>query len=240
LTYHAGKGPDAWRIHPQWAAQRWVYERLNADALDWLATLPEQAVVEPQGTASIRLLHGTLHSVSKHMAPPDNARVLAFYERARIRPIDYGPGFLEQALAQIEEAVLVCGHSHVAWTYEQDERLALNPGSVGTPNNDDPRAQYALLNWSKGRWRVELRAVPYPTHLVRAAYEDRGLLEAGGALSRAAMLGMLTGQAVFGRFVSHMLDLAAEAGAARGPVIPEEVWKRAIATFEWPDKDQKT
>ena len=233
LAYHTGKGPDAWRTHPQWAAQRWTYERLDDDTLDWLAALPEQTVAEPPGTTPVRMLHGTLHSASKHMAPPDDARVLAFYERARIRPVDYGPNFLEQALAQIEEAVLVCGHSHVAWTYEHDVKLALNPGSVGTPNNDDPRAQYALLTWSEDRWQVELRAVPYPTHLVQAAYEERGLLDCGGALSRAAMLGTLTGQAVFGRFVSHVLDLAAEAGVARGPAIPEEVWERAISTFEW-------
>jgi diadenosine tetraphosphatase ApaH/serine/threonine PP2A family protein phosphatase len=174
------------------------------------------------------------------MAPPNDARVLAFSERARIRPSDYGPDFLEQALAQIEEEVLACGHSHVAWSYVQENKLAFNPGSVGTPNNDDPRAQYALLNWAEGRWQAELRAVPYPTHLVQTAYEDRGLLEAGGAMSRAAMLGMLTGQAVFGRFVSHMLDLAVATGATRGPVIPEEVWERAVATFEWPEKNKKT
>jgi len=233
LTYHTGNGPDAWRTSDQWAAQRWVYERLDSAALDWLAAQPEQTIVELPGTAPIRILHGALHSVGKHMAPPNNARVLAFYERAQIRPIDYGPDFLEQALAQIDEAVLICGHSHIAWTYSQNERQAVNPGSVGRPNNDDTRAQYALLTWSEGRWQVEQRAVPYPMHLVRAAYKERGLLDCGGAISRAAMLGTLTGQAVFGRFASHMLRLARESGAGGRPVIPETVWEQIVSTFDW-------
>jgi hypothetical protein len=190
------------------------------------------------GCAPVRVIHGALHSPGKHLAPVNDARVLAFYARANIRPIDYGrrahgPDFLTQALAQIDEPVLVCGHSHVAWMHVQGERLALNPGSVGTPINDDTRAQYALLGWSGNRWQVELRAVPYCLARVRKAYEERGLLAQGGPIARASMLELLTARPVLGRFVSHVLDLARKAGVESSPVVPDAVWERAIDSFEW-------
>ena len=112
------------------------------------------------------MMHGALHSVGKFMVPPDNPRVLAYYRRAGIRPEHYGwtadqrptsADHLAQALAQTGEPVLICGHSHISWTYARDGRLVLNPGAVGAPNNDDTRAQYVLLSWSKGCWQAELR-----------------------------------------------------------------------------------
>jgi putative phosphoesterase len=233
LAYHTGKGPETWHTSDQWAAQRWVYERLDSATLDWLAAQPEQAAIHLPGTTPIRLLHGALHSASKHMAPANDPRVLTLYERAKILPVDYGPGTLERALAQIDEAVLICGHSHIAWTYTQRGRLAVNPGAVGTSNNDDPRAQYALLSWSEGRWQAKLRAVPYSLVQVRQAYVERGLLSTGGAMSRAYMLGTLTAQAVFGHFVSHVFSVPRASEAESSSVVPEEVWERAIASFDW-------
>jgi hypothetical protein len=52
-------------------------------------------------------------------------------------------------------------------------------------------------------------------------------------MSRAFMLNITTAQAVFGRFVSHVHDLAQTSGAPVGPVVPEDVWEHAIASFDW-------
>ena len=112
-------------------------------------------------------------------------------------------------------------------------RLALNPGSVGAPVNGDARAQYALLTWRDGGWEVEHRAVPYDLERARRAYREGGLLAAAGPVARAFLLNVETGLAVFGLFVRHVRLLAKEAGAERHPVVPTEVWERAIATFDW-------
>lgn len=48
-----------------------------------------------------------------------------------------------------------------------------------------------------------------------------------------ASLGVLTGQAVFSRFVAHVFDIVQAAGIERGPVIPEELWEQAISSFKW-------
>lgn len=112
-------------------------------------------------------------------------------------------------------------------------RLALNPGSVGAPLNDDPRAQYALLTWREGRWQAEHRAIPYDLGQVQRAFQESGLLEAGGAFARAMLLWVQSGHDVTGRLLSHAYRLAAQEGYADCAFVPDEVWERAAESFDW-------
>jgi hypothetical protein len=138
---------------------------------------------------------------------------------------------LEHVLAGIEEPVLICGHSHIPWQQEGAGRLVVNAGSVGAPNNGDPRAQYALLTWRAGRWWAEHRAVAYDLERARAAWRESGLLAAGGAFARACLLGIEMGQNVPGLFVRYAYRLAAEAGYEGCDTVPDDIWERAAATF---------
>jgi predicted phosphodiesterase len=233
LAYHTGDVPDAWRTSEQWAGLRWLYGRLDEEALGWLACLPEQCVVSLQGTTRIRVVHGTPWSTTRHLAPDRSPGSLQLFERAGILPAGRDPDRLGDTLSRIDEPVLVCGHSHIPWVQGEKGRLALNPGSVGAPVSGDVRAQYALLTWQDGRWQVEHRAVPYDLERARRAYREGGLLEEAGPVARAFLLNVETGLAVFGLFVRHVRMLAAEAGAERDPVVPVEVWEQAISTFDW-------
>ncbi|MFZ1756222.1 MAG: metallophosphoesterase family protein [Caldilineaceae bacterium] len=60
-----------------------------------------------------------------------------------------------------------------------EQRLILNPGSVGQPRDNDPRAAYALLDTEQMSW--ELRRVTYPIDLtqsqMRAANLPRRLID---------------------------------------------------------------
>jgi predicted phosphodiesterase len=233
VAYHAGDVPDAWRTSAQWAPLRWVYRHLDREAVEYVAVLPAQRTIAPPGRAPIRVVHGSPSSPSQHLYPDRDAGALALFRRAGVLPSGRNPSSLAVALAQVDEPVLVCGHSHIPWAQEQDGRLALNPGAVGTPANGDPRAQYALLTWQDGRWRAAHRAVAYDLRRVRAAYHESGLLAEGGDLSRASLLGIERGEAVFGRFISHVYGLAAEAGYGDCSVVPTDVWERAVATFRY-------
>jgi diadenosine tetraphosphatase ApaH/serine/threonine PP2A family protein phosphatase len=59
------------------------------------------------------------------------------------------------------------------------ERLILNPGSVGQPRDNDPRAAYAVLDLEELTW--EQRRVAYPIDLtqsqMRAAKLPRRLID---------------------------------------------------------------
>lgn len=72
------------------------------------------------------------------------------------------------------ETLVLTAHTHRLGTVTlPDGRLVVNPGAVGLPAYRDtephphvmeagsPHARWALLEWRRGQWHVEHRAVPY-------------------------------------------------------------------------------
>lgn len=233
LAYHQENGPEVWGHSRQWATLRWSYRQVDREAMDWIAGLPEQRVIELPGVAPIRVVHGSLEGPTGQLYPDRDPVKLKLFRQAALLLPDQEPPKLEKTLAQIAEPVLVCAHTHIPWQQEHGGKLALNPGSVSAPLDGDTRAQYALLTWQNGRWRAEHRAAPYDLTQVRAAYTQSGLLAQGDAFARACLRGIETGQNVPGYFVSHFYRLAAEAGYEESGDIPDVLWDQAVATFDW-------
>jgi len=84
---------------------------------------------------------------------------------------------------------LFLGHTHVPMKTQLLKTLLVNPGSVGQPKHDDPRAAYAV--WEDDE--VTLRRAPYDVEETIRAYDGLGLephilhsltemLRTGGAL----------------------------------------------------------
>lgn len=120
---------------------------LDEDALAWLADLPvELTAVEDR----IHVVHG-------HPDDPDRYTY----------PAQFNQGMLGDA------DVLVMGHTHVQHHEVYDEGVVLNPGSVGQPRDEDPRAAYAIVDMDE--LRVEERRVEYDIEAVAEAVEAAGL-----------------------------------------------------------------
>jgi predicted phosphodiesterase len=235
LTYDAGQAPEPWYTSDQWAALRWTCERIDGETLDVIEALPEQRVVALDGVAPIRVVHGTPGDPLGRLIPDGNPESLRWFRQAGFLSRDDEPVGLASAFAQIDEPVLVCGHTHIPWVQAEDGRLACNPGAVSGALNGDPRAQYALLTWRHGRWRVEHRAVAYDLDRLRRAFRESGLLAEGGPFARAYLLSIETGQNVVGRLFWHLDRLAREAGLGDWMVLPDTIWARAVSTFPWED-----
>jgi diadenosine tetraphosphatase ApaH/serine/threonine PP2A family protein phosphatase len=233
LAYDGGDVPNTWQVGVQWASLRQVYHRLDREALNLIASLPDEGVFAADGTAPIRVVHGSPGDVSVFLLPDRDSIALELYRKAGLLAVGYRHLALGTALAEVKEPVLICGHSHIAWHHEQEGRLVLNPGSVGFALDGDPRAHYALLTWQEGRWQAAHRAVPYDLARVRAAFQESGLLAAGGALAWAFLLNAETGRNVPGKLVTHFRRLASQAGFEDFDAIPDTVWEQAVATFDW-------
>lgn len=233
LAYDAGDAPDAWRVSYQWATMRCSYLCLDRETLDFIASLPEQHVVALDSTTPIRVVHGSPSSPSGRLFPDRDPSSMSLFRKAGFLPPGRDPVKLDLALAGVNEPVLVCGHTHIPWKQEQSDRLVLNPGAVSGSLNGDVRAQYALLIWQNGRWRAEHRAVSYDLDRVRDAFRESGLLAEGGAFARACLRSIETGRNVAGYFLVHVRGLAAEAGFEGCDVVPDAIWERAVATFNW-------
>ncbi|MEW5717416.1 MAG: metallophosphoesterase family protein [Chloroflexota bacterium] len=226
-----GAAPGEWRTSRQWAPTRWSFDHLAKDHLEFIAALPEQCVVKCGDAAPIRVVHGTPSSSIDHLMPEYDAAIVEIFARALVQRRDHV--LFDQAIAPVREPVLICGHSHISWRTERAGRLVLNPGSVGAPINGDPRAQYALLTWRDERWRVEQRFVEYDIARVRAAYSKSGLLDEGGGLARAFLLDAELGQNISGKLLRHAYRLAKDVGFPDCAVVPDDIWGRAVETFDW-------
>ncbi len=215
LEYDRGRLPRACYISRAFACLRWDYHHLDRKMLDFIRALPEQRVVKLDGTAPIRVVHGSPRNPSEKLCPHS------------------APAELDLALAQISEPVLICGHTHIPWVVERNGKLALNPGAVCGPLDGQVGAQYALLDWEGHRWRVEHRTIPYNLGKVRAAFAASGLLQEGGAFARTILLAIQTGRNIPEEFLAYAHGLAARAGLKNYDVVPDDIWEQARATFNW-------
>ncbi|MFB6093365.1 MAG: metallophosphoesterase [Halanaeroarchaeum sp.] len=122
-------------------------EALDADQLSWIDDLPETHTC---CDGRVRVVHG-------HPEDPDRYTY----------PDEFRPGLLG------DEDVLVMGHTHVQHAEVFEEGIVLNPGSVGQPRDNDPRAGYAVVDLADRS--VETHRVEYDVDRVVDAVEEAGL-----------------------------------------------------------------
>ena len=205
-----------------------THRQIGADGVAFLRALPDERIIQPDGAPPLRLLHARPGSNYRGMIPDHDETAQAAFRAAGLWPAAGSPTPLAALLAEVTEAVLVCGHTHIPW---QDVTprggIALNPGSVGMPCDGDWRAHYALLDWRADSWQVEMRAVPYDRQVLRTAFEDSGLLQEGGYFARACLGNMLTGQNISYWYVLAALELI------RQGVPDETAWDRAGDLIDW-------
>jgi predicted phosphodiesterase len=81
-------------------------------------------------------------------------------------------------LAKLAKAnLIVFGHSHRPFVRQVDDVWFINTGSVGRPDDGDPRASYAMLKMSSGVIEVELFRVSYDVEKCVTAIQKKHLPE---------------------------------------------------------------
>lgn len=140
-------------------AFRWAHDHLSEASRSFLAALPREVRLEVAGRR-ILLTHGSPASIDEHLWPDTPE------ERLR-------------ELARTAEAdVVIVGHSHQPFAREAAGVWFINTGSVGRPDDGDPRACYALLSLGPRSLRVRHYRIPYDVERAVAAIRNEGLPEA--------------------------------------------------------------
>lgn len=147
----------------KWIAFKWAWENLSRESRDFLRELPAERRLEACGKR-ILLIHGSPLSIKEHLTPDTPEPRLRELSRA--------------ARADI----IICGHSHIPFIREVDGVFFLNPGSVGRPDDGDPRASYAVLELTSRRIRLQHHRVAYDVERTLAALREHGLPEVFGRM----------------------------------------------------------
>ena len=140
----------------KWFAFKWTYEQLSLESREYLAALPEQRRLRTEGR-DILLVHGSPVSLDEHL----------YVDTPEERLME---------LAELAEAdLVVCGHSHQGFARETVGSIFVNAGSVGRPDDGDPRAAYAMLEIDGSSIVVHHNRVAYDIEAAVAEMRQHGL-----------------------------------------------------------------
>jgi predicted phosphodiesterase len=132
------------------ARQAWVPARHDATALAFVGSFPFSLVVDVRGLGPVRFCHGSPRSDNEVVTP----------ETPETR--------FEEFSIDLDERVLVTGHTHLQFDRTVAGRRSVNPGSVGLPFHlgEPGTAYWALLGPD-----VSLRQTSYDVKETLAACE---------------------------------------------------------------------
>ncbi|MFO7651095.1 MAG: YfcE family phosphodiesterase [bacterium] len=138
-----GKGkPPKTKAPEKRLAFRWAWEHLSKSSRDYLKGLAEEARFELEGRR-ILLTHGSPADREEYVGEQTSDKRLG--ELAEIAGAD----------------IIVSGHKHRPARREHEGCLFVNTGSVGRPDDSDPRASYAILDIKPKLFRVTHHRVRY-------------------------------------------------------------------------------
>jgi putative phosphoesterase len=129
------------------AGVRYASEQLSPEQIEWLRSLPDE---RREHDGRVKVVHG-------HPDDPDRYTY---------------PGLFKPALLD-QEDVLIMGHTHVQAHEVFEEGIVMNPGSVGQPRDEDPRAAYSILDLDS--MTVDERRVEYDIDAVVDAVDEADL-----------------------------------------------------------------
>jgi predicted phosphodiesterase len=168
LEFHRRRVPETWWRDDEWAAARWMAAELSNDDFAYLDSLP--MTLGSRGAPGLLLTHGTPRSHSEGLGPWTSDTKL------------------EALLDRLNEGLLACAHTHRQMHRRLRAGEVVNVGSVGLPFDGDPRAQYAILDWTGSSWNIELRRVRYDIDDLLAIYDESGFAAAGGVTAELLRL----------------------------------------------------
>lgn len=132
----------------------WSIDETREDNKEYLKGLPMEAIMNFEGR-SIRFVHGSPRRINEYLKESSKEA--------------------EEVMVELEEDILVCGHTHKPYFKQFGEKLLINAGSVGKPKTGNPKANYVVLDLNNKAPKVEIYEVNYEYEKTASAIEEVGL-----------------------------------------------------------------
>jgi putative phosphoesterase len=122
-----------------------------------------------------------LNSLSKKFTIQIEDVTLCAYHGSPLHPLrqyvyPWAPrNFVRTLVDMIEGNVLILGHTHIPMMFNFNDKLLINPGSVGQPRDKNPQASYMILQIEGSRINVEHHRVDYNIDVVMSKIVEEGL-----------------------------------------------------------------
>jgi putative phosphoesterase len=126
-------------------------ERLGPEQKEWLRSLPRTVELADD---RVLMVHDHPEHVDQYVRPHSFPKLRRYLD---------------------DHDACILGHTHVQHQATVDGRLLLNPGSVGQPRDEDPRAAYAVVDTAPDPMEAHCHRVEYDVARVQRACRDAGL-----------------------------------------------------------------
>ncbi len=144
--------------HMAQAGLEFAKESLTEEQLEWVTSLPRKETV---ADGEFLLVHDHPKFQDKYVYPSEFPTLRRYLD---------------------DFCGVVIGHTHIQHQATVDDRLVLNPGSVGQPRDGDSRAAYAVVDTEESS--ADLRRVDYDVDRVVDRIAEVGLPERTGTRLR--------------------------------------------------------
>jgi len=142
----------------KWLAFKWAYENLSKESRKFLRDLPEKKRLKV-GDWRVLVVHGSPADPDEYLTPAT--------------PIDRLVELADMSKADL----VVCGHSHQPFVRQVNGVWFINTGTVGRPDDGDPRACYAMLELKSKKLEVTYHRLAYDIERTVEAIRKNGLPE---------------------------------------------------------------
>jgi predicted phosphodiesterase len=145
---------------------QWTHNQLTDDDRQWLRNLPYARQVE-----GFTIVHANLDHPEEWGYVFDDLAAAASFPHQKTQICFFGHTHLP--IAFFHDDSVVRGGAYTKLKVEPGKKYFVNPGSVGHPRDNDPRAAYVVYDLDKAT--VELRRLAYDIAATKRKIRDAGL-----------------------------------------------------------------
>lgn len=136
-------------------SMKFTAEETTDENKAYLRNLPKEAVIS-FNNKTIRFVHGSTRLINEYLK--ENSREA------------------DEVMNNLDEDILVCGHTHIPYVKSYGEKLLVNAGSVGKSKTGSPNANYVIIDIIDSIVEVEIIEVFYDFEKVAKEIEENKIL----------------------------------------------------------------
>ncbi|MBW4861799.1 MAG: metallophosphatase family protein [Paeniclostridium sp.] len=136
-------------------SMKFTAEETTDENKAYLRNLPKEAVIS-FNNKTIRFVHGSTRLINEYLK--ENSREA------------------DEVMNNLDEDILVCGHTHIPYVKYYGEKLLVNAGSVGKSKTGSPNANYVIIDIIDSIVEVEIIEVFYDFEKVAKEIEENKIL----------------------------------------------------------------
>lgn len=136
-------------------SMKFTSEETTDENKAYLRNLPKEAIIS-FNDKTIRFVHGSTRLINEYLK--ENSKEA------------------DEVMNNLDEDILVCGHTHIPYIKSYGEKLLVNAGSVGKSKTGSPNANYVIIDIIDSIVEVEIIEVFYDFEKVAKEIEENKIL----------------------------------------------------------------